>query len=166
MQKKAFTLLELLISITIAAILMTMAYAPYNYYTNKAKVKLTTKEISQILASSRNMAIHWIDSSSWNVDILVNFSSWANSVDIYSFAYNYSAPKIISSPNAILVKKHNLQQGMQIDTNASFLFSAISWSGTYSGISDNKIIINYSFKWSHDLTWKLTYYTLTNVSDY
>jgi len=41
MQKKAFTLIELLIVITIATILMMMAYAPYNLYTNKTKVKLT-----------------------------------------------------------------------------------------------------------------------------
>jgi len=172
MQKRAFTLLELLISITIATILMTMVYAPYNYYTNKVKVKLTGKEISQILASSRNIAIHWADSSwsidsfSWkNIDILVNFSSWANFVDVYSFAFD-DTTSLFSTWTAISVKKYDLQQGMQINTDAKFRFDAITWSGSYSGDDNNKVIIDYSFKWSNDLAWKLTYYTLTNISDY
>jgi len=47
--KKAFTLIELMIAITIVVILTMATYAPYNYYQNKAKLKVTTREISQIL---------------------------------------------------------------------------------------------------------------------
>jgi prepilin-type N-terminal cleavage/methylation domain-containing protein len=47
--KKGFTLIELLISITIVTILTMATYAPYNYYQNKAKLKVSTREISQIL---------------------------------------------------------------------------------------------------------------------
>jgi len=125
------------------------------------------------LASSRNMAIHWVDSSwsinsfSWkNVDILVNFSSGSKTVDVYNFAFDDDATNLFSTWTALSVKKYDLQQGMQINTDANFRFDAITWSGTYSVIIDNKIIIHYSFKWSSNLAQKLTYYTLTNVSDY
>jgi prepilin-type N-terminal cleavage/methylation domain-containing protein len=59
--KKAFTLIEFMIAITIISILMVMTYAPYNYYSNKAKVRVTAKEISQSLYESRNLAIHGLD---------------------------------------------------------------------------------------------------------
>jgi hypothetical protein len=32
-------------------------YAPYNYYSNKAKLKLAKKEIAKTLYEARNMAI-------------------------------------------------------------------------------------------------------------
>ena len=56
--KKAFTLIELIISITIVVILTVTSYAPYSYYQNKAKLKITTREISQLLYDSRNMAMN------------------------------------------------------------------------------------------------------------
>jgi prepilin-type N-terminal cleavage/methylation domain-containing protein len=55
---KAFTLIEFMVAITIMAIMLLIVYAPYSYYSNKAKVKITSKEISQILFEARNMAIH------------------------------------------------------------------------------------------------------------
>jgi prepilin-type N-terminal cleavage/methylation domain-containing protein len=56
--KKAFTLIELIITITIVAILTMLSYAPYNYYQNKSKLKITTREISQLLYESRNIAVN------------------------------------------------------------------------------------------------------------
>jgi prepilin-type N-terminal cleavage/methylation domain-containing protein len=56
--KKAFTLIELMIAITIIVILTMASYAPYTYYQNKAKLKVTSREISQLLYEARNMAIN------------------------------------------------------------------------------------------------------------
>jgi prepilin-type N-terminal cleavage/methylation domain-containing protein len=58
LQKKAFTLIELLIAITIFFILTLITYVPYNFYMNKVKVRNTIKEISQSLYEARNMAIN------------------------------------------------------------------------------------------------------------
>ena len=43
--KKAFTLIELIVSISILVIVMMFSYAPYNLYQNRAKVKLATKPL-------------------------------------------------------------------------------------------------------------------------
>jgi hypothetical protein len=41
---------------TIISILSIMIYAPYNHYQNKAKLKLTSREISQSFYEAKNMA--------------------------------------------------------------------------------------------------------------
>jgi prepilin-type N-terminal cleavage/methylation domain-containing protein len=56
--KLAFTLIELVIAMTIFFILVTMSYIPYNYYINKAKIRTSIREISQSLYEARNMAIN------------------------------------------------------------------------------------------------------------
>ncbi|MFC1798000.1 prepilin-type N-terminal cleavage/methylation domain-containing protein [Patescibacteria group bacterium] len=56
--KKAFTMIELMITITIIGILTMVTYAPYNYYQNKGKLKITAREVSQLLYEARNMAIN------------------------------------------------------------------------------------------------------------
>jgi Tfp pilus assembly protein FimT len=47
-----------MIAITIIVILTMITYAPYSYYQNKASLKVTAREISQLLNESRNMAIN------------------------------------------------------------------------------------------------------------
>jgi hypothetical protein len=47
-----------MIAITIVAFLMIASYAPYSYYQNKAKLKVATREISQVLYEAKNMAIN------------------------------------------------------------------------------------------------------------
>ena len=58
--KKAFTLIELIVSISILVIVMMFSYAPYNLYQNRAKVKLATREVAQSLYEAKNMAISWV----------------------------------------------------------------------------------------------------------
>jgi len=55
---RAFTLIEFMVAISIFFILATASYAPYSYYSKKAKIRLTGKEISQILNEARNMSIN------------------------------------------------------------------------------------------------------------
>jgi hypothetical protein len=39
-------------------ILVMMSFAPYQYYSNVTKVKLASKEISQAIAETKNLAIN------------------------------------------------------------------------------------------------------------
>ncbi|NCO31343.1 prepilin-type N-terminal cleavage/methylation domain-containing protein [bacterium] len=57
LEKKAFTLFELIVAISIVMILMMMTFAPYSYFQNKAKLKLSAREISQSFYEARNMAV-------------------------------------------------------------------------------------------------------------
>jgi len=55
---KAFTLIELIVVITIFCIMLLATYIPYTYYQTKAKVKFAVKDISQSIYEARNMAIN------------------------------------------------------------------------------------------------------------
>jgi prepilin-type N-terminal cleavage/methylation domain-containing protein len=55
--KSGFTLIEMLIAMSIFFIMVVMTYANYAYFQNIARVKLSLKEISQSINEARNMAI-------------------------------------------------------------------------------------------------------------
>jgi prepilin-type N-terminal cleavage/methylation domain-containing protein len=54
--KSGFTLIEMLIAMSIFFIMVVMTYANYAYFQNIARVKLSLKEISQSISEARNMA--------------------------------------------------------------------------------------------------------------
>lgn len=179
-----FTLIELMVAITIVAILMVMTYAPYDYYSNKAKVRITARDVSQLLTETRNLAIHWLDRWSWNLSLWVYFDSTdalKNKLQVFSFPHNYEYVQIVpneSDPNINLLKTVELKSWVEIDnvwwqTNWFFVFEAITWEGTYSyfqstkqNFSDLNIDIEFSYKNSTNLRNKITYITKTNISDY
>lgn len=184
--KKAFTLIELMIAITIVVILTMSAYAPYNFYQNKAKLKVSAREVWQVLYEARNMAINWAVWTSWNVSIWVYFStelSEFNEIKIFSYPYDMDTLNIsfTESPEIKLIKTLKLRDWIKIDdvdwkTNLLFFYDSITWKITYynwnSGIKnqvDKSIIpIKISYKWSTSpsLNKTINYFTNTNIIDY
>jgi prepilin-type N-terminal cleavage/methylation domain-containing protein len=55
---KAFSLLELIVVITLIGIMLLATYAPYSYYQTKAKVRMTIRDVAQSIYEARNMAIN------------------------------------------------------------------------------------------------------------
>ncbi len=171
--KKWFTLIELMIVITIVWILMMMAYAPYNYFQKKAELKMASKNIAKTLTESRNLAIYW--TSSW----WVNQSIWVyfdknnkNIIKIFSYDFNNKNHKF-------LLKEINLWPNITIDNinwkdKTLFFFNAISWSWSFfedknfiNPITTPEIKINFSYKnATRNLKKTLIYYTKTYISDF
>ncbi|MDD3646124.1 MAG: prepilin-type N-terminal cleavage/methylation domain-containing protein [Candidatus Gracilibacteria bacterium] len=184
LNKKGFTLIELMVTITIVAILMMMTYAPYQYYSNKAKVRITARDISQVLTETRNLAVHGLDKGTGNLSLGVYFDSTdslKNKVQVFSFPHNYEYTQILpdeSDPNVNLIKTVKLKAGVEIDrvggqNNGFFVFESITGEGTYSyfqsskqNFSDVNIDIEFSYKDSANIKNKITYITKTNISDY
>lgn len=186
LNKKAFTLIELLISITIVIILMMVAYAPYNYYQNKAKLKITAREVSQLLYESKNMAVNWAIWINWNVSIWVYFDtdlSWNNKIKVFSYPYNIQFSDIdkVEWWNVKLLKEYNLKNWVILNNiewknDILFLFESITWDLSYytwesnirNTIEDDIISLNFSYKWSDLVTLNKTinYFTSTNIIDY
>lgn len=188
---KAFTMIELMIAITIVAFLMIATYAPYSYYQNKAKVKIATREISQVLYEAKNMAINWAVYSTWNISIWVYFDNTHNNkIKIFSYTHNILESDIdrnTSLPDINIIKEVKIQNSVEIDNidvdwilkdNFLFFFDSISWELKYyswnmwvkeeiTPVSDN-VDINISYKWSSssNLQRTLSYYTTTNIIDY
>ena len=119
-RRRAFTLIELMIAITIVAVLTMASYAPYNYYQNKAKLKVTSREISQVIYESRNMAINGAVWSSSNVSIWVYFDTstlWNNTIQVFSYPYNILDNNInhLETVDTKLLKTLTLKKWIQID---------------------------------------------------
>ena len=184
--KKAFTLIELMIAITIIVILTLAAYAPYNYYQNKAKLKVATREVSQFLSESKNRAINWSIGSSWNVSIGVYFDSSASEKDkikVFSYPHDIENLNITNFEwgDIKLIKTLLLQKWVQIDNvewknNFLFFFNSIDGELTYYNwdwplkniIVADKISINLSYMGasSGNLQRTIKYFTSTNLIDY
>lgn len=185
LNKKAFTLIELMISITIVVLLTLTAYAPYNYYQNKAKLKISVREVSQALHEARNMAVNWVIWLNSNVSVWVYMESGLtnNQLKFYSYPYDIENTDIFyeETSDIKLLKKIELDKGVQVDDiswkeNILFYFQAITWSWYYytwdwpsrSSLVEDTIDINLSYKWSSSdtLKRKVSYFTSTNITDY
>lgn len=186
-KKQAFTLIELIVVITIFFIMVGLTYEPYTYYTKKQKVRNTGKEIARSIYEARNMAINWFASDS-NVSIGVAFDSQEEYRDVirfFSYPHSFSGSQIqpVISDDIQLIKTYKLQPGIQIDSvadqkNALFFFWAISGIGEYSyrdatnikqTFWQDTIPISFSFWWAETwspLAWQIQYLTKTNIIDY
>lgn len=188
-KNKWFTLIELMVVITIIWIIMTMVYAPYHYYTKKLRLRLVAKEISKTLSESRNLAIHWISETwSWNLSIWVYFdsSSWNNDeIKVFWYPYSYwTWSRIVINDPSLLIKEIKLQKNIIINkieekNKAMFFFEAISWKWYYFDFEnskqdlndiDNNSELNIDFSYENastdSLKKTLIYYTKTYISDY
>lgn len=173
-----FTLIELMISITIFLILTTMTYVNYANYQNIAKVKLSLKEVSQSIHDARNMAINGYDRNMVNQSVWIYFNIQTETIQYYG--YNFNSWITLSEWN--LIKEKKLQEGMKV-TNLSWNdaimihFSSIygvptiysfSQSGEKQEFSWEIVEIGLSYKWIQNYPFKrdLKYFKNTNVVDY
>lgn len=186
--KQWFTIIEMMIAITIVAIISMATYAPYGYYKKKAKLRNTASLITQVLYDSRNMAINWVVWINWNVSIWVLFdNSNKNEITIFSYPHNIDTINIWYSENTDIkiINKIYLPEWIQIDSiewkdNLLFVFDSIHWSVKFlnksvmwsitevSWSSYDKIDIIFSYRWSSSINLQKTifYFSSTNIIDY
>ena len=139
MLKKGFTLIELIIVITIIGILSVWIIIPYNLYSNIAKVKISKETIDQFITEARNSSA-WLISSidKKNLNITLFFDKWTNSIKLIGFPYDYIGPIKESVTEAILIREIKLESHVYIndiiDTSNNpldhiiFYFRAPNWN--------------------------------------
>ncbi len=184
---KAFTLIELFVSITILFIIVWTVYIPYSHYQNKLLLKQWTKEISQNIIEARNMSINWVNSLSWNLSIWL----YLNSEDLnneyikyysYPHFFTWSQIKVNETSDIKLIKSKSLPYGVTINkinwkSKYLFYFDSITWEGKYiywdslwnkNIFTWSLINIEVSFKnsSSQSLQKIINYYTKSNIIDY
>lgn len=183
--KNAFSLIELIIVITIFMIISTILYAPYSFYRKKATLRQWVKEISKSIYEARNISMNGSTSSSWNISIWLYFDSAnKNKVTFLSYPHSYTWAQITKTiwTNIKVFKTLSLPKWVQIDKiwtkdNGLFFFSSIFWDWKYYyfdpsrqefTLVGNKIDINISYKWATSNILKKTiyYYIKTNIIDY
>jgi prepilin-type N-terminal cleavage/methylation domain-containing protein len=81
---RAFTLIELMVAIAIGGILMTLAYAPYSFYTDKSRVNLSVEKIEQAFSKAKLLSTtgYTFPRTSQNADLAVYVRNGAKSVEI------------------------------------------------------------------------------------
>lgn len=86
MQKSAgFTLIELLVAITIGAILMIFVVAPYNFYSEKSRARLSAERITQAITKAKMMSVSGYAPNGKNVDLAVSLEKDATSIYTFTF---------------------------------------------------------------------------------
>lgn len=181
MQTSGFSLLELMITLTIIFIVSLAAYTPYHHYQKKTQIKLAVKQIEQFISQTRNDALH--GSASWsNLSFWLYLEGWENT-RVTQLSYPYSA-------TGSMIDRQWLSQGYQLalenniyienigwHPNSLLFFEAITgklelsyWDETDTKIpyQDDKLDIEISYLGSAvwDLRKSFRYYTATNVIDY
>ncbi len=182
MNIRAFTLLELMIAMSIVFVVSMSLYAPYKHYQNKAQLKLWAKQIEQFLTQARNSAVYGTASGS-------NLSFWLymqsdpeNKISLISYPFDVSEENIRVVWTDIQAQQLALQPGIVIDSlwweKAILLFyrsvsgdvTAYNWDsdGLKQRLDTDIIEIDISYKSarSSNLRNTLTYYTKTYVTDY
>lgn len=91
--KKAFTMIEIMIVITIIAILSVGFYIPYNFYSNISRVKVSKEILTQTLNEGKS-SVAWVVTSPYmdakNQNIAIFIKKWNNFIDMIWFDYDYS----------------------------------------------------------------------------
>ncbi len=180
---QAFTLIELMISILIIVLLSLVAYAPYSFYQKKASLKVSVKQVSQLLSDSKSKAVSWMIGTDKNVSIWVYLEKGTNVVKVFSYPYDINTLDItnIENSNTKLVKELKLKEKIVIDNlsgnnNLLFFFEAVSWdlkyytfnSGLKTELNLEKINLRVAYQGvnSDSLKKSIEYYTKTNVVFY
>lgn len=182
--KKAFTLIELMVAITIIWILSLAVYAPYSQYQTKARVNETAKSIAKSLSEARNFAINGVDYWSWNLSIWLYLDKDSEKITFFSYPFSYTWSQITNSESWEIkkIKEIDLLQNIKVNSlswstsynNWLFFFEAISGKWKYLSFSPNSeittnenwiISINISLWWATSwiFTKTVDYYTKTNV---
>ncbi len=189
LKKSWFTLVELMIVIVIMTTIMVLTYAPYDYFQNKAKLKIASSEISQSISEWRNLAISWVKTKYWSgsenksIAIFLDNTDWNNDkISFYAYSHLTKTGSLKRpSSSDYLLKTKKLQKWILLNQDKSllFFFEAISWELSVFSFDPWKnspnlpaltgsIEIKYSFKNSNIKSLNKTMYfnTETNIVNY
>lgn len=189
-QKAWFTLIELTIAMTIIAILMVSTYIPYSFVQTKNNISLATKDVSQIISTSHNLARNWLnnelDNREENIKTAVYIPEWASDkVLVYWFKHDVENAHL-SLTDDLIIRELVIGKWISIWEinswwipldNLVIVFDSITWeSRLYEKSPSHSLIATWAetanFKlwkgsdWSNlQLAKKLRFYTHTNVVD-
>lgn len=164
-----FTLLELMIVITIISLVSVVTYFPYAHHQKKVLLKQWSKQVMQSLSEARNLALNGFTINDENQNIALYFANKSKSIEyyVYTWAIDVSLP-----PIWVKWKTKELVDGVQInmidgEEEAIFAFEALSDISTNSLWSTGAIHIGVSYKEATEdvLRKNIRYYSASHISD-
>ena len=167
----AFTLIELMVVISIMALLLTLWFEQFAHYKTKQLVRNSSKILTQTLTDSRNKAIYWMASSTWNLDIWVLLEKDSEKIKLFWFPINDNIWNYLNPDNKYLLEEIPLEKNVEFSSSWGLvLYKAITWSWIYKNFTidaDNQIEMIVGLKWTNSWFYskKIKYYTKTYISD-
>lgn len=170
---KGFTLMELLISITIFATLVVTSYIPYSYHQSKSKVKIWSKTISQVITESRALSISGLErfseNSSWtdelrNVSVWAFFKKWEGDISILSYPHDINDANLRAFP----YEDYDISDEKTLRMPIKVEVSEVNWKESWvDKTSENILVIFKAIKgipqfYIEDTAWVLTEVTPDN----
>jgi len=182
---KAFTLVELVVAISIFFAMVIATYIPYAFYQNKAKVNITIKNIAQSINEARNFAINWLEKEvvvrdtstvpttitkvkkNLNVWILFNKED-KNQIQIFAYPYDMPYNEVITAnmTNYVFTWTHKeVNENIFLIKTKSFLFP-IKIQSLQVDLSDqdNIFILFDAIKWTPSIYKQNTDYSISTLT--
>lgn len=168
LNKKAFTLVEMLTVISMISILALLSYVPFSYYSNIAKVRNGASKLNQVINEAKFFAYWWYVNKKWlNSNIWVFLEKWENKW-IKIIAYPYNNPAETPFINWEVIREDNLWKDVEISNLSSswaislLLFKSIKWdllifskeNDSLKEFNEPKIDITIWYKWVKN--WNLS----------
>ncbi len=166
--KNGFTLIELMVVITIISIITIILIAPYNFYANISKVRVSKDIITQTINQARNSSAWLIDyNSDSNMNIALFITKWNWFIDMVWFPYSYSWAINQTSSSAKNIKRIRLENWVNItsikdiwdndQTNIVLYFKAPNWElSTYFTPTSTWSLKNITVWFKDATTWILS----------
>lgn len=160
-RKKAFTLVELMIVIIIIWLMALLSYAPYNLYQKKAQLRVASREVSQALYESKNMAVsgvewikNWTPTEKENKVVILHLNSatWQDhKIDYYLDEFNKYQENNWEFKSPLNLDLSWLKKEKTKDLQKWILIKDLKiWSSTYKEIA----IIYAAASWNIKILWK------------
>lgn len=150
--KQGFSLIELMVVITIIWIISVSVIIPYNFYANISKVKLSVETINQSLNETRNSAawlVDWVTSKNQNTALV--FVKWATTINFVGIPVGYSGSifnynsnvlrNILLDDNVYITNITSLDWSNNDLNKAVLLYNAPNW--------DKSILTDNTHTWSY-----------------
>ncbi|NDK19377.1 type II secretion system protein [Candidatus Gracilibacteria bacterium] len=111
-----FTLIELMVVITIIGILFVGSYVPYDYYSRLSKVRISAERVHQTLENAKLLAQNGLifSGTSKNANVGVLFEKHSNVVRM--FAFIPGTRSITENENTEILNTFHLEDGVNITT--------------------------------------------------
>lgn len=170
--KKAFTLIEIMIVIVIVSLISFAVYLPYVHHQKKIFLDNAVRELSQALTATRNQALHGYAGWEWNLHTYIELIPGENSLQTYTLPstkksldniWEKQADRKIQLPTGITL--HSIDNTLESKILA---FEAITGKLHSEEPMWDILEIRLSYKGSthESLQNSLRYYTNTYISDY
>lgn len=114
--KSGFTLIELMVVITIISILFVWSYVPYDYYSRLSKVHVSVNKVQQTLENTKifsqnGQLFPW---TTKNANTWLLLKKWAHTMNIVTLLPGTRS--FIENENTKIIKIVSLENGVNINT--------------------------------------------------